>query len=172
VLSYNNRGMVAIFGTAWLAILAWASANCLRTWRWSAARIVWTAGSTALIAHVLLAFHLIHGWDHNAAYLEVARQTYDRTGVAWGGGLHVNLAFTALWLVDAALWWLAPRLYESRPLALDGIVQLGFLFMFVNATLVFGNSRAAPAGGAALCLVGAISWCRWAWRRERIDERQ
>jgi hypothetical protein len=162
----TSRSMIAILCTAWLSFLAWASANGLRALHSvAAARIVWILGSVTLLVHVLLAFHLVHGWDHEAAYADVARQTYDLTGIDWGGGLYINHAFTAFWLADALFWWLAPRRYESRPLALDGIIQLGFLFMFVNATVVFGRSSVAPAAGAALCVVSAVSWCRWASRR-------
>jgi hypothetical protein len=157
--------MVAIIGTAWLAITSWAAANCLRAFhRASAARVVWTGGALALLGHVLLAFHIVHDWDHDAAFRAVAQETYQHTGLDWGGGIYVNHAFAGLWLVDAAFWWIAPARYLRRSRILDWAVQFVFLFMFVNATIVFGTARAAIAG-LVLCALGALAWARYACRR-------
>jgi hypothetical protein len=49
------------------------------------------------------------------------------------------------------------RFYESRSGLLDAAVQIVFLFMFANATLVFGTASAA-AMGAVLCPLGALGW--------------
>jgi len=96
----------ALIGTAWLAMAAWATANWLRALRQlTAARALWTGGAALLTGHVLLAFHRIHGWDHAAAERAVARETYERTGLDWGGGIYLNHAFAACWLADAATWW-------------------------------------------------------------------
>jgi hypothetical protein len=161
--------MLFVFGTAWLAIVAWAAANWLRAQCcFRAARVAWTCGAAALLAHVLLAFHIVHHWDHGAAYRDVALQTYERTGLAWGGGIYINYAFTAFWLADAALWWLAPRRYEGRPRWLSGLVQFLFLLMFVNATMVFGSTPAA-AMGTVVCAAGALGW--WQCGRGSLGER-
>lgn len=157
--------MIAIFSTAWLAIVAWAGANWLRALRrLSAARVVWTCGAAALISHVLLAFHLVHGWDHEAAERSVARETYEHTGLDWGGGIYVNHAFAVLWTVDAAMWWATRRRYEARSRSFDAVVQIAFLFMFVNATIVFGAAH-ARLPGMLLCGFGAAGWLAWARRR-------
>ncbi|MFO0970496.1 MAG: hypothetical protein U0793_33545 [Gemmataceae bacterium] len=150
--------MTVMYGAAWVALTAWAAANVLRACRHlPAARLAWTCGALALAGHVLLAFHVVHGWDHDAAFRAVALQTYAKTGLDWGGGLYVNYAFLALWLVDAAWWWLARRAYESRPLWLDACVHFVFLFVFVNATIVFGTARAGLMG-APICAVGTVAW--------------
>jgi hypothetical protein len=150
--------MIAIISTAWLAIVAWAAANWLRAGRWlGAARVVWTVGAAALVGHALLALALVHDWDHDAAQRAVAHETYERTGLEWGGGIYVNHAFAALWVADAVCWWLARRRYEARSRLLDGGVQLIFLFMFVNATIVFGAPHALAAG-AVVCPLGVLGW--------------
>jgi hypothetical protein len=150
--------MIVMIGTAWLAVAAWAAANWLRVLRRpSAARAVWTCGAGLLTGHVLLAFHLVHGWDHVAAERAVAQETYQRTGLDWGGGIYVNYVFAAYWLADAASWWMVRRFYESRSVLLDAAVQIVFLFMFANATIVFGTASAA-AMGAVLCPLGTLGW--------------
>ena len=150
--------MLAIYATAWLAISCWACANWLRTpCLQRAARVVWSIGGVALLAHGLLALHIVHSWDHEDAYRAVAAATYAQTGLDWGGGLYINHAFSALWLVDAATWWLAPRRYERRSRWLDGAIQFLFLFIFVNATIIFGADHARVLG-ALLCPLGALGW--------------
>jgi len=157
--------MISIIAAAWFAISAWASANWLRAIRTPlAARLVWTLGVAALIIHLLLAFQVVHAWDHAAAERAVARQTYERTGLEWGGGIYINYAFAGIWLLDSAFWWLARRRYESRELLFDGAVQLMFLFMFVNATIIFGADH-ARVPGAVLCGLGTAGWVAWARRR-------
>src|SRR5262245_59346901 len=150
--------MIVMIGAAWFAISAWATANWLRAIRkLPAARLVWTLGAAALIVHVLLAFHLVRAWDLAAAERAVARETYERTGLDWRGGIYFNYAFAGLWLLDTTCWWLARRRYEARPRRFDGAVQLVFLFMFVNATVIFGVDH-ARAPGVVLCGLGTAGW--------------
>jgi hypothetical protein len=147
--------MTLILVSAWLAIVAWAGAVWLRAFgKLSAARFLWTCGAASLVSHILLALHLVHYWDHDAAERAVARETYDRTGVNWGGGIWINYGFVALWLTDATLWWVARRRYESRSGLCEGAVQFACLFMFVNATVVFGAAHALVPG-TLLCALGA-----------------
>jgi hypothetical protein len=150
--------MVAIFATAYIALVSWVLANwgrCLTEWRWS--RCAWSLGCLANLSHVLLAFHLLHNWDHSAVYAAIARQTYEQVGWEWGGGVYINYAFCGLWLLDAACWWIAPVRYQRRSRWLDGVVQFTILFMFFNGTVVFGKSPFRVLGGI-LCLAGAAGW--------------
>src|SRR5829696_5212842 len=41
--------------------------------RW--ARLAWTTGCAALVAHFLSAFHFYHAWSQASAYSDTARQT-------------------------------------------------------------------------------------------------
>jgi hypothetical protein len=106
---------------------------------------------------VLLAFHVIHAWDPERAYNAIARQTYEQTGIDTGVGLYINYAFTGLWLIVAIWWWLFPQSYNRRSLWLDGVLQFLFVFMFFNATVVFGRSSIRLLG-AGFCLLGALGW--------------
>jgi hypothetical protein len=108
-------------------------------------RPLWTLGCLLALVHVACAFHFLHGWSHEAAYQETARQTGEQIGIAYGGGLWWNYAFLGVWLVDVLWWWAAPARYLKRPLWLGGLIQ-GFLgFMAFNGTVVF-----------------AVGWTRWA----------
>jgi hypothetical protein len=120
-------------------------------------RLVWTAGAAANLAHVLFALHLVHAWDLERAYADIARQTHEQTGFDSGIGLYINFAFSGLWTADAAGWWLLPRRYARRPRWLDGVVQFVCFFMFFNATVVFGKSPIRMFG-AVLGAVGTIGW--------------
>jgi hypothetical protein len=160
----QTNATIAIIATAYLALASWATAiwaRRLRDWRWT--RWAWSLGSLANLCHLLLAFHYLHNWDHTAAYAAIAQQTYEQVGWEWGGGIFINYAFSAMWLVDAVIWWLRPRHYLTRPRWMDGVVQFIFLFMFFNATVVFGKSTIRVWGGV-LCLVAATGWILISWR--------
>jgi hypothetical protein len=152
--------------------VAWTAAEWLRlggsdTSRGGAARAFWTAGATLAIIHVALAFHVHHAWSHDSAFTETARQTRELLGVTFGGGVFVNYAFLAVWLADAAWWWLAPAKYAGRPRALDSAVRAFLLFIFFNGAIVFGKGPVRVAGLVSLAVLAA-AWWRGA---ERAPER-
>src|SRR5437899_2188707 len=62
--------------------------------RQAAARLFWTLGCLAYLAHVATAFHFAHDWSHARAYAHTADRTWELTGWRWGGGLYVNYLFT------------------------------------------------------------------------------
>jgi hypothetical protein len=152
--------VVAIFATAYIALTCWAVASWARilsNWRW--ARLAWSLGALSILGHVLLAFHFLHDWDHVKAQAAIAWQTYEQVGWEWEGAIFVNHAFCALWLADAAFWWLAPSRYLHRANWWNDAVQFTCLFMFINATAVFGKSQLWIVG-AGLCLLGAAGCFR------------
>jgi hypothetical protein len=140
-----------------MALVCWACSHWPPNGAWSS--LLGTAGCLANLGHVLLAFDIVHAWDHDLAYAAVAAQTFEQTGFDTGVGLYINYSFTGMWLLDALSWWLIPRRYARRPRWLDGIVQFIFVFMFFNATVVFGKSPIRLLG-ALLCLMGAIGWAK------------
>ena len=147
-----------------LAIVAWAAAEWLRhraPRRDSTARVLWTAGVVLLGAHTLAAFHFVHGWSHQAAADETARQTAELTGVRWGGGVFVNYAFLAVWAVDAVWWWLSPAAYRRRSRSHQTSVFLLFVFMFANGAIVFAR------GGMRLLGAAAVTIVVWSWYRSK-----
>lgn len=121
------------------------------------ARAVWTLGCLLYLAHVVCAFAFYHDWSHAAAYRHTAERTRAMFGWYWGGGLYFNDGFTAVWLLDAAWWWLSPLRRASRPSWLTAAVH-GFLwFMVANATIVFATGPASWFGVAG-CGTLLVIW--------------
>jgi hypothetical protein len=146
---------VALYGTAWLAFACWASFHWMPDS--SSSRLFWTIGAAANLAHVLLALQIVYAWDQHLAFTAIARQTYEQTGLDSGVGLYINYAFSGLWVADALSWWLFPWRYVRRSRWLDCVLQFLFLFMFFNATVVFGKSFIRILG-TIVCPLGAIGW--------------
>jgi hypothetical protein len=147
---------LAVRGSIAAATVAWAAAEWLRSRhpaRGKAARAFWTAGAALLVVHSLAVFHYIHRWSQDAALEHTARQTAALTGLDWGGGLYVNYAFIALWVLDALQWWRDRPAYERRSGAASDAMLAIFLFMFINAGIVFAQG---PARWLGLLAVGVV----------------
>ena len=158
--------------TVWVSIVGYAVGSVffalsssarrsehLESTQWdSAARIVWSVACASLIAHLISAFHFYHGWSHQAAYADTARQTQELFGLNWGGGLFINYALLLAWIVDIAWWWQSGLdSYCKRPWPLV-IAWHGFLiFIIFNATVVFGGGMVRWLG-LAICLLLALTW--------------
>jgi hypothetical protein len=119
--------------------------------RW--ARLAWTAGCGVYLVHVGLAFHFLHHWSHTAAVAHTARRTFEVVGMNWGGGIYVNYAFTALWLMDVVWWWIRAARHQPTPAVAYWTVHAVFAFMFFNATVVFGPPFWKWIALAASCLL-------------------
>jgi hypothetical protein len=124
------------------------------------ARAMWTAGIALALLHVVLAFDLVYGWSHDAAVAATVRQTADRVGWGWRGGIYVNYVFLALWLVDVGWWWLSPASHAKRSLRVERTRLVLFAFMFLNGAVVFASGIGRVFGIAALSLV-LIASARW-----------
>lgn len=150
-------------GTMILATMAWAVGEALmrrspRVDRF--ARAAWTAGIALALIHVVLAFHFVYGWSHEAAVDATVRQTADRFGWGWSGGIYVNYLFLTLWLADVLLWWIAPAARAARPSGVETGRRLLFAFMFLNGAVVFASGPGRVAGIASLALVLFAWWSR------------
>ena len=114
-----------IRGSAWLAFAFYIGAEAKRS-RWLS-----TLGCAALLFHIAAAFQFRHGWSHSAAYADTARQTAALTGWNWGGGIYINYLFAGIWTWTVLRSWTKP--IDSQTWLVRGF----FLFMFVNAAVVF-----------------------------------
>ena len=147
-----------------LATVAWAVGEALmrRSPRSDRlARAIWTAGLALALIHVVLAFELVYAWNHDAAVAATVRQTVDRLGWGWQGGIYVNYVFLALWLADVCWWWLAPAAHASRPLRIERARLALFTFMFLNGAVVFASGIGRLVGIASVAVVLVASLARW-----------
>jgi hypothetical protein len=149
-----------------IALYELALAGRVLSARWTLSRSLWTAGCAVYLLHVLCAFAFIHHWSHAAAYLATARQSEQVIGLAWGGGLYVNYAFTLLWLADVSWWWLNPQRYLVRSRAIECAVQVFMGFIVFNATVIFASGLSRWLGVAG-CLLLALCF----YRRRRLAAR-
>ena len=150
--------------TIWLAIAGYAIGTVVFATarrrvdanRW--ARLAWTIGCAALLAHFASAYEFYHAWSHASAYADTARQTAEVFKVNWGGGLFINYAVATLWFADVTWWWFAGLdSYRRRPLLLT-LLWHGFLiFIIFNATVVFKDGLIRWIG-LFVCVVLCVSW--------------
>lgn len=122
------------------------------------ARTLWTVGAALAIVHIVLAFDLVYGWNHEAAVEATVRQSADRFGLGWRGGIYVNYVFVVLWLADVCWWWIAPLSHRSRARSIEGARFIAFTFMFVNGAIVFASGLGRLVGviSVAIALVGYL----------------
>ena len=135
------------------ATVAWAAGEALMRQSAAAdrlARAFWTLGIALALVHVILAFHMVYGWDHEAAVIATVRQTAERFGQGWRGGIYVNYVFLAIWMADVCWWWLAPASRASRSPGFEAVRFALFAFMFFNGAVVFASGIGRLIGIAAL----------------------
>ncbi len=122
------------------------------------ARVAWTIGGVALVAHFLAAFNFYHAWSHASAYSDTARQTAEVFRINWGGGLYINYALASIWAADVGWWWFSGLdAYRRRPWWIT-LTWHGFLlFIIFNATVVF-KTGATRWIGLLVCLTLLLSW--------------
>lgn len=129
------------------------------TGRLAAARRAWIGGCLLFLGHVIFAFACFHHWSHAAAFEETARRTEEMFGFFWGGGLYLNYAFTSVWLIDAAWWWLWPATFQRRGQLVEWLVQGYMGFMAFNGAVVFAAWPVRIAGLVG-CVVLLAAWTR------------
>ena len=160
--------------TAWLSLAAWVASEWLRlpgtAVRNEQGRMSFTLGALVLLLHTGLGLHLRHAWSQADAMREIARQSAEVTGIAFGGGLFVNYAFVAFWLAEAFWWWRAPRGYLARSTQARWSSRAVYLFMFVNGAIVFGHGPVRIFGALAIVVV-CVCWYRAerAWKGRGPD---
>lgn len=150
--------------TIWISILSYAVGSVLFAFarrqtvgdRW--ARLAWTTGCAALLAHFACAFNFYHSWSHASAYADTARQTAAVFRINWGGGLFINYAVAVLWIADVTSWWLAGlNSYRRRPWLLTLLWHSFLIFIIFNATVVFKDGLTRWIG-LLVCLSLCLSW--------------
>lgn len=107
--------------------------------------------------HIGIAMKTAHAWSHEAAIAATARQTMAVYGVNWGGGVFVNYAFVAVWLLEAWRWrWRPAQDKVGRVITLT--TRVFFLVIILNGAVIFA-AGARRIAGALL-----VAWLLWIWR--------
>jgi hypothetical protein len=138
----------AVFGTITAAVFAWAIAEIFRS------RIAWTAGAVLSTLHSVAASGTFYAWSHDVAREMTRRQTEAQTGIDFSGGIYFNYAVLAVWLSDAASWWLSPRWREHRSWRVSAAIHGFLFFMIVNGAVIFADGFARVAG--TLCVTAVV----------------
>ena len=117
-------------------------------------RSVWPIGALLMIAHIVAAYGMTHGWSHAAAVAATAEESFQVTGIRAGWGVWVNFAFAASWLIQAAaMLWLKRRVprHDGWLIALQGSIILAATVVFE-----FGVIRYAAAFGFLVLAVSSV----------------
>lgn len=116
-------------------VVAFASPDDRRA---SLLRLIWSLGLSFFLLHLLAAFQFVHNWSHQNAWDHTAEQTFEMTGLRWGGGVYFNYLFTVIWFFDVLLWWLKGSQWRTSHVSYRYFVHCYFAFIVFNATVVFG----------------------------------
>ncbi|HEX2445798.1 MAG TPA: hypothetical protein VHJ77_17770 [Vicinamibacterales bacterium] len=146
----------ALYATIWAALVLfvigeWGKQTIERAphaarWAWRASLL----GALLCIVHIALAMGLRHGWSHDAAVRDTARQTMDVFGTAFGAGVYVNYVFVMVWLAELG-WWRADPVGYARRRPLVVWLLRGFYFVIlVSAAVIFVRPQFRLAGVALL----------------------
>jgi len=154
-----NSQHPAIVDSAYFAFALWAGAVLMHAQataaEWFAgssafrvARAAWLGGLAVFAVHLGLSFHLAHDWSHARAFDHVEATS------GFGPGLFVSYTFALVWLIDGVAWARCPEPYARRPKWIAAILHGAMVFIWINATVVFGQSplRWIAAGVFALLL--------------------
>jgi hypothetical protein len=89
-------------------------------------------------------------------------------GLNSGIGIYFNYALLVLWIMDVCWWWAKGlEAYRRRPWALVAAWHTFLIFMFFNATVVFGSGFVRWLG-LCVCLALLVVWLI-AWRRKNTE---
>ena len=92
-------------------------------------RMLWRLGCMFALLHVLCAFHLVHGWNHQIAVKHTIMETERVTGYRFEYGIYFNYLFLLTWTIDCFgkttnNWW-------------KRFVHVYMLFIIISGTIVF-----------------------------------
>jgi hypothetical protein len=139
-----------VFASISCSVGCWAVGEAMRS------RRAWLAGALLALTHSIAAFGVFYQWSHATAERLTALQAAQLTGLNVSGGIYVNYAFVAIWLIDAIWWSARPAGYERRPRALSLAIRLFLFAIVVSGAIVFADGMARIVGIAAVGFVGIM----------------
>jgi hypothetical protein len=159
-----------LYWTIWIALRLFAAGEFGRRrigaggsaapWAW------WTfvAGALLCAVHIAIAMKTAHAWSHEAAIAATARQTMAVYGVDWGGGVFVNYAFVAVWLLEAWRWRWRPA-QDSAARVITRITRNFLRVIILNGAVILAAGTRRIAGALL------VAWLLWIWRPHRHGNR-
>jgi hypothetical protein len=150
------RVALAYYAAALVLMLTLRPEEWRPTGRGRLARWCWTLAWVAYAVHVGMAFHHYHHWSH----ADAVRHTREVSGV--GEGVFVSYAFSVVWALDAAWWWLRPASYAARPAWVDGLLHGLMAFIVFCGTVVY---ESGPIRWAGCVMFGGLALLLLARRR-------
>lgn len=139
-----------VYLTAWLSCLWWfVSAGCWLSRGPTAIGVAWFVLSAwQYLVHVVVAFHLTHGWSHNAAFAHV------ESASGFGPGIWVSYFVTVCWTLEASCMLLKIR----RPIWARVAFHTMLGCMVFSGTVVYGLSWFRVAGVFGFLILLLIWW--------------
>jgi hypothetical protein len=146
----------ALYATIWAALFLfvmgeWGKRAIERVpgaarWAWRASLL----GVFLCIVHMAIAMGLRHGWSHDAAVRDTARQTMEVFGVEFGAGVYVNYVFVMVWLAELGWWRANPAGYARRSRSIVWLLRAFYFVVVVSAAVIFVRPQFRIAGLALL----------------------
>lgn len=133
LISWTIRGGMLLFLIGLVGQLVRRSDQPLSV----AVKLIWTTGFVLTVLHVVAAFHFVHHWSHQEAYLATAADTYQVVGFAFGGGVYFNYLFLIVWAGDVYWTWRKPAECARWQRWLAGLARGYLIFIAFNAVVVF-----------------------------------
>ncbi|MCO6457165.1 MAG: hypothetical protein J5I93_17860 [Pirellulaceae bacterium] len=149
---WTIRLALALYALYLASRLASAPGERPRPWQ----RHVWTAACASFLVHLAAAMHFYHGWSHQAAVDDTARQTEALLGVAFGEGIYFSYVFAALWLADVLWWWVGPASYLARGRWLEWGVHAYLFFIAFHGAVVFESGPTRWGGLLVTSILAAL----------------
>jgi hypothetical protein len=115
--------------------------------------VLWTASFILFLLHVAAAFHFVHHWSHNSAYMATANETKEKMGFAYGAGVYFNYLFLGVWAMDVAMIWLSPRPISGTQKNLAMLGRMYLLFIAFNGVVVFKSGWLRVIGSLCTLLL-------------------
>lgn len=133
IISWSIRIAMLLF--VLVHALEWNTVNRLRVQL--TLKVLWTASFLLFLLHVAAAFHFVHHWSHDAAYLATANETREKMGFAYGAGVYFNYLFLLVWATDVAILWLGTKSTSVLQKYVWILGRCYLLFIAFNGVVVF-----------------------------------
>jgi hypothetical protein len=160
----------ALYTTIWAALVLfvigeWGKRVIERApgaarWAWRASLL----GAFLCTVHIAISMGLRHGWSHDAAVRDTARQTMEVFGAGFGAGVYVNYVFVMVWLGELGWWRANSAGYARRRRSIVWLLRVFYFVVIVSAAVIFVRPIWRIAG------VALVATLLWIWNHER-DQR-